>query len=60
MSGDYTVGDTLYFLFTTRRFSTGAPHQLAGTPVISAYENENLTQITAGVSLGVVTNPAVP
>lgn len=53
MSGDYTVGDTLYFLFTTRRFTTGAPFTLAGTPVISAYENEGLTQITAGVSLGV-------
>jgi hypothetical protein len=50
---DYTVGDTLYFLFTTRRFSTGAPFILAGTPVISAYENEGLTQITAGVTLGV-------
>lgn len=53
MSGDYTVGDTLYFLFTTRRFSTGAPHQLAGTPVISAYENDSTTQITAGITLGV-------
>ena len=53
MSGDYTVADTLYFLFTTRRFTTGAPFTLAGSPVISAYENEGLTQITAGVSLGV-------
>lgn len=50
---DYTVGETFYFLFTTRRFSTGAPFQLAGTPVISVYENESLTQITAGVTLGV-------
>jgi len=53
MSGDYTVADTLYFLFTTRRFTTGAPFTLGGSPVISAYENEGLTQITAGVSLGV-------
>jgi len=53
MSGDYTVGDTLYFLFTTRRFSTGAPYQLAGSPAVSAYENEGLTQITAGITLGV-------
>lgn len=50
---DYTVGDTCYFMFTTRQFSTGAPFALAGSPVISAYENEGLTQITSGVSLGV-------
>ena len=50
---DYTVADTIYALFTTRSFSTGAPTQLAGTPVVSAYENESLTQITAGVTLGV-------
>ena len=53
MSGDYTVADTLYFLFTTRKFTTGSPFVLAGTPVISAYENESLTQITAGITLGV-------
>jgi len=50
---DYTVGDTVHFMFTTRKFSTGAPFALAGTPVISAYENEGLTQITAGITLGV-------
>lgn len=50
---DYTVGDTCYFLFTTRQFSTGAPFTLAGTPVISAYENDSVTQITSGVSLSV-------
>lgn len=50
---DYTVGETLYFMFTTRRFSTGAPHQLAGTPVVSAYEDDSTTQITAGITLGV-------
>lgn len=50
---DYTVGDTVHFMFTTRRFSTGAPFALAGTPVVSAYENEGLTQITAGITLGV-------
>ena len=48
---DYTVGDTLHFMFTTRRFSSGAPYALA-SGVISAYENEGLTQITAGVTLG--------
>lgn len=40
-------------MFTTRRFSTGAPFALAGTPAVSAYENEGLTQITAGITLGV-------
>lgn len=50
---DITLGDTFYAMFTTRSFSTGAPAQLAGTPVVSAYENESLTQITAGITLGV-------
>jgi len=50
---DFQVGDTLHFLFTTRAFATGVPTVLAGTPVLSAYEDASLTQITAGVSLGV-------
>lgn len=45
------LGDTYYFKFTSRQFSTGAPFTLAGTPVISVYEENNLTQITAGVSV---------
>jgi len=43
--------DTFYFKFTTRDFDTGAPQTLGGTPVISAYEDANLTQITAGITL---------
>lgn len=50
---DFTVGETLYFMFTTRRFSTGAPFVLAGSPVVSAYEDDSTTQITAGITLGV-------
>lgn len=50
---DYTLEDTIYTTFTTRAFATGIPTTLGGTPVISAYENDNLTQITAGVTLGV-------
>jgi hypothetical protein len=50
---DYTVGDTLYKRFTTRAFATGAPTTLAGTPVVSAYEDDSVTQITAGITLGV-------
>ena len=47
------LGDTYYFLFTTRNFSTGAPYTLAGTPVLSVYEENNATQITSGVSVSV-------
>ena len=50
---DYTVGDTFHIAFTTRSFSTGAPTVLAGTPVVSVYEDASLIQITAGVTLGV-------
>lgn len=49
--GDWTVGETRDFYFTTRRFTTGAPFALAGTPVISAYEDNGTTQITAGITL---------
>lgn len=51
--GDFALGETLYCKFTTRRFSTGAPHTLAGTPVVSAYEDDSTTQITAGITLTV-------
>ena len=50
---DITLGNTIYHKFTTRAFATGIPTTLAGTPVISAYEENNLTQITAGVSITV-------
>ena len=50
---DYTLGDTLHIAFSTRAFATGIPTVLAGTPVVSAYEDVGLTQITAGITLGV-------
>lgn len=50
---DRTVGDTFYMYFTTRAFATGIPTVLAGTPVVSAYEDDNATEITAGITLGV-------
>ena len=53
MSRDRTVGDTFFIAFTTRAFATGIPTVLAGSPVISAYEDAGLTQITAGITLGV-------
>ena len=49
--GYVDLDDTLYFLFTTRQFSTGAPFTLAGTPALSVYEENNATQITSGVSI---------
>ncbi|MBL4891474.1 MAG: hypothetical protein JKX91_06565 [Rhizobiaceae bacterium] len=39
--------------FTTRAFATGIPTVLAGSPVVSAYEDSSVTQITAGITLGV-------
>jgi len=48
---DITLGDTIYIRFTTRAFATGVPTTLAGTPVLSIYEENNLVQITAGVSV---------
>jgi len=50
---DRTVGDTFYMFFTTRAFATGIPTVLAGSPVVSAYEDDSVTQITAGITLGV-------
>ncbi len=50
---DRTVGETFYLMFTTRDYDTGAPATLAGTPVVSAYEDNSATQITAGITLGV-------
>lgn len=49
---DRTVGDTLYKMFTTRALS-GVPTSLLGTPVVAAYEDASITQITAGITLGV-------
>ena len=51
--GDIRLGDTLDLKFTTRRFTTGAPFTLAGSPVISAYVGNSTTEITAGITLTV-------
>jgi len=50
--GDIRLGDILDFKFTTVNTS-GVPTSLLGTPVISAYENNDVTEITAGVVLTV-------
>ena len=46
---DFTLGDTRFFGFTSS--VNGLPTTLAGTPVVSAYEDASLIQITAGVSI---------
>lgn len=51
--GDIRLGETHDFKFPTRRFSTGAPFTLAGSPVISAYVGNGTTEITAGITLTV-------
>lgn len=50
--GDIRLGDSLDIKFTTRQIS-GAPTTLAGSPVISAYPANSLTQLTAGITLSV-------
>jgi hypothetical protein len=50
---EFVLGVTHNKRFTSRQFSTGTPFTLAGTPVVSAYENDSATQITAGITLGV-------
>lgn len=48
---DFKLGDTLDFKFTTRAFATGVPTTLSGTPVIQIYEDNSITQISAGITL---------
>jgi hypothetical protein len=50
---DYALGSTFDVKFTTRAFATGVPTTLAGTPVISAYPDNSITQLTAGITLTV-------
>ena len=47
--GDIRVGKTVYFHFTTRQFSTGAPITSASL-AISVYKNDSTTQSTSGVT----------
>lgn len=48
---DYALETTFDLKFTTRRFTTGVPFALAGTPVVSAYPDNSVTQLTAGITL---------
>ncbi len=47
--GDIAVGQILYFHFTTRQFSTGAPITSASL-VVSIYKDDSTTQSTAGIT----------
>lgn len=51
--GDFKVAAVIDLKFTTRSFTTGVPTVLAGTPVISIYKDNNVTQTTTGVTLSV-------
>lgn len=51
--GDIRLGDTIDIKFTTRRFTTGAPFTLAGSPAVAAYVGNSTTEITAGITLSV-------
>lgn len=48
---DYALGTTFDLKFTTRKFSTGAPFTLAGTPSVAAYPDNSTTEVTAGITL---------
>jgi hypothetical protein len=48
---DITLGDTIDFKFSTS--VDGTPTTLAGSPVVSAYPDNSLTQLTAGITLTV-------
>lgn len=50
--GDFRLGDTLDFHFTTRQIS-GAPSTLSSSPVLSCYVGNSTTEITAGITLDV-------
>ena len=49
--GDIRLGDTIDIQFTTN--SSGTPTTLAGTPAVSAYIGNSITEITAGITLTV-------
>lgn len=50
--GDVALGDTIHIPFDTVNTS-GVPATLAGSPVVSAYPSNSITQLTAGITLTV-------
>lgn len=51
--GDRKLESTWDFYFTTKSWSSGAPTALGGSPVLSCYEANSTTEITAGITLDV-------
>lgn len=49
--GDYDLSTLVYGKFTTYRPSTGAAFTLGGTPALSVYKDNSVTQSTTGVTL---------
>lgn len=49
--GDFDTSAIIYGKFTTYRPSTGAPYALAGTPALSVYKDNGVTQSTSGITL---------
>lgn len=49
--GDIALDATIDIKFTTRRFTTGAPFTLAGSPAVVAYVGNGTTEITSGITL---------
>ena len=49
--GDYDASAVIYGKFTTYRPSTGASFTLGGTPALSVYKDNSVTQSTTGVTL---------
>lgn len=49
--GDFDASTVVYGKFSTYRPSTGATFTLAGTPVLSVYKDNGVTQTTTGVTL---------
>ena len=49
--GDFDTSTVVYGKFTTYRPTTGATFALGGTPVLSVYKDNSITQSTTGVTL---------
>ena len=49
--GDFDTSSVIYGKFTTFRPSTGAAYTLGGTPALSVYKDNSVTQSTTGVTL---------
>ncbi len=51
MNGDFTLGDNVFILFTTRAFATGIPGTLSAGATVAVYEDVTATPILTGVAV---------